>query len=203
MADNIEINALDGTPAPAPAPAAQGGASLPEELLQLPVMQALMAGQPGAVSDNVEQAQNTEFGLAVSKFGKEMQKAGFGFYLANDGQLGVIFNQLYVNPEDILAADNAGTIQELAPPVAQVEQGILSDPGANPVLGDVAPPGAAAPVRATGGSSGGAAAVPAASGPGNAALAAKRRQNVQTKGPTDSARPAAGKILNDILKPVV
>jgi hypothetical protein len=196
QAINAPVEAPPAAPEPA-APAA-GGASLPDELLQMPVMQALISGQPGAVSDDMETGKNTPFGQAIAQHGQSMQDAGFAFYRSNDGSLGVVFNQLHVNPQDILDADNNGTLLEIAPPVAQVESALLSDPQSNPVMGQGQVPPSAA--LASGGGQPAQGGVPPAQ---NKTLETARRKNIQPQGPTDQPRPGAGKILNSILKPVV
>jgi hypothetical protein len=49
--------------------------------------------------------------------------------------LGVVFNQLFLPPEEIVKADEEGRLMEIAPPLEQVEQAMLTgDPNANPVL---------------------------------------------------------------------
>jgi hypothetical protein len=192
-------------PTPSPSPEAQvpaeGGSqgSLPDELLQQPVMQALMAGSPPAVSANIEAAQQTEFGQAVAQYGQQMQRAGFGFYRAKSGDLGVVFNQLFLPPEELLKADEAGTLTELAPPLEQVEQAMLTgDPNANPVLNAQTP--GAPPVAQPGG---GAAPVAGPPRPTPSRVTTQRKQNLEAGSPTSGPRPGAGRVLNAIMKPVV
>ena len=198
QAINAPVEAPPVAPTPAaPAPEA-GGAALPEELIQMPVMQALISGQPGAVSDDMETGKNTPFGQAIAQHGQSMQDAGFAFYRSNDGSLGVVFNQLHINPQDILDADNNGTLLQIAPPVSQVEGALLADPQSNPALGGGQVPPAAA--LASGGGQTPQGGIPPAQ---NKTLEAARRRNIQPEGPTDQPRPGAGKILNSILKPVI
>jgi hypothetical protein len=194
-----------GAPTPAPSASSQaqvpqpaGQAALPDELLNQPVMQALMAGSPAAVSASIEAAQQTEFGQMVSQFGPQMQQAGFGFYRSQSGDLGVVFNQLFLPPEEIQKADQAGTLIEIAPPLDQVEQAILGDPNANPVLQAQTP--GAPPMPGQGG------AAPQAGAPPRATpsrVTTQRKQNLTAGSPTSGARPGAGRLLNEILKPVV
>ena len=174
---------------------------LPDELLQQPVMQALVAGSPGAVSANVEAATETEFGKLVGQFGQQMQQAGFGFYRSQDGNLGVVFNQLFVPPEDIQQADAAGTLTEIAPPLEAVEQAILGDPAANPVLSADGTPGGPAVSQPTGATPPAGAGGAPSSTPSR--VTTQRKQNLTAGSPTSGPRPGAGRILNEILKPVV
>jgi hypothetical protein len=208
QAVNAPVQAPPVAPAPAPetgaapAPPAPdaggGGATLPDELIQMPIMQALVSGQPGAVSDSIETGLDTPFGQAIAQFGPQMQDAGFGFYRSNDGALGVVFNRLHVNGQDVVDADNNGTLLEIAPPVSQVEGGLLSDPQSNPALGEAQVP--SGPAMAGGAGQPAQGGVPPAQ---NQNLDAARRKNIQPQGPTDQPRPGAGKILNSILKPVI
>jgi hypothetical protein len=119
--------AAPAAPVQSPTPEAQvpaggGQSALPDEVIQQPVMQALMSGSPPAVSANIEAAQQTEFGQMVSQFGQQMQGAGLGFYRSQGGDLGVVFNQLFLPPEEIVKADEEGRLMEIAPPLEQVEQ---------------------------------------------------------------------------------
>lgn len=162
-------------------------------------MQALMAGSPPGVSANIEAAQQTDFGKAIAQFGPQMQQAGFGFYRSKSGDLGVVFNQLFLPPEEIIKADQAGTLTEIAPPLEQVEQAILTgDPNANPVLNAQTP--SAPPVAQAGGAAT-TAMPPAGNTPSR--VTTQRKQNLTAGSPTSGPRPGAGRILNEILKPVV
>jgi hypothetical protein len=167
-------------------------------LLQQPVMQALMAGSPPAVSANVEAAAQTEFGQLVSQFGPQLQQAGFGFYRSQDGNLGVVFNQLQLPPEELQAADQQGRLQEVAPPLEAVEQAVLGAPEANPVLsaGGAGAPAVAAPSAPAAPVGGAPAATPSR-------VTTQRKQNLSAGSPTSGARPGAGRVLNAIMKPVV
>jgi hypothetical protein len=162
-------------------------------------MQALVAGSPPAVSANVEAAQQTEFGQLVTQHGPQMQQAGFGFYRSQDGNLGVVFNQLHIPGEEIQKADQAGNLTQVAPPLEVVEQAILGDPSANPVLSSQGVPNAPAVATPSG-------ATPPAGAPPTATpsrVTTQRKQNLTAGSPTSGPRPGAGRILNEILKPVV
>jgi hypothetical protein len=161
-------------------------------------MQALMAGSPAAVSANVEAAAQTEFGQMVTQFGPDMQRAGFGFYRSQDGNLGVVFNQLFLPPEEITKADQSGTLTEIAPPLEQVEAAMLKgDPNANPVLTAQTPGAPAVPTA------GGVPPQAGAPAPTPSRITTQRKQNLTAGSPTSGARPGAGRVMNEILKPVV
>lgn len=199
----LDITARDPSAVPAQAPApeqAPGASNLPEELVQNPVIQAVMAGSPAGVSGDIKSAQSSEFGQIIAKHSGALQEAGMRFYRSQDGKLGVMFNALKIPPEDIQAADQGGQLQQVAPPFESVEQALLSDPGSNPVLASDDPSGAAiqgprAALPMPGrGQSGGAT---------GRQLAGDRRRNLETGSPTSGPRPGAGRILNEILKPVI
>jgi len=202
MANEImpqDIQPMAGTPEPAPAPEAGGGGELSDELLQHPVMNALMAGSPPAASTQLEGAAESPLGQLVAQNVEGLKQAGFGFYRTQDGMLGVMFNQLKINPKEIVQADQQGRILEVAPPMDQIEQSIMADPSANPVLGAGAPAGAAMPPIPGGGGA------PVAGGGGGMEdqLLNTRKNNAQLGSPTSGAKPGAGRIANTLLKNVV
>jgi hypothetical protein len=80
----------------------------------------------------------------------------------------------------------------------QVEQAILTgDPAANPVLNAQAP--SAPPVAQAGGPA--PTAMPPAPTPSR--VTTQRKQNLTAGSPTSGPRPGAGRVLNEIMKPVV
>lgn len=187
-------------PAPVESPAPAGGTELPDELLQEPVMQALMAGSPPAASANIKTAAESALGQLIGQHSQSLQQAGFGFYRSQDGNLGVLFNQLRINPQEIVQADQQGRLLDVAPPIEQVEQAILSSGDQNPALLAEGPTGAATPPVPQGGAPTG---VPAAGGRVAQALFNERKQNLNPGSPTSGPRPGAGRVLNAILSPVV
>jgi hypothetical protein len=172
--------------------------SLPDDLLQHPAMQALMAGSPPAASTNLKTAAESPLGQLVAQNVDTLKQAGFGFYRSQDGQLGVMFNQLKINPEEIVQADQQGSLLEIAPPIEQVEQAVLADPSANPVLSGNDPSGAAMPPA------------PAPSlqdqvmgGGGGGAPTGPTPTQAQLGSPTSGPKPGAGRVTNTLLKQVV
>jgi hypothetical protein len=208
---DIQQAALGPAPAPAPAPVEappgdQAGA-LPDDLIQQPVMQALMAGTPPATSTPLKTAAESPLGQIIAKNVEPLKKAGFGFYRSQDGALGVMFNQLKINPQEIIQADQQGNLLQVAPPVEQVEQAVLSDPAANPAL-TAQPPGGAAqpPIPGGGGGAPPAAAaggVPGPSGSIEQQLFTARKQGTQLGSPTSGPKPGAGRVANTLLRNVV
>jgi hypothetical protein len=80
-----------------------------------------------------------------------------------------------------------------------VEQAILGDPSANPVLSSQGVPNAPAVATPSG-------ATPPAGAPPTATpsrVTTQRKQNLTAGSPTSGPRPGAGRVLNEIMKPVV
>jgi hypothetical protein len=189
------------TPAPAPetAPAApeepkakaEAGDELPDELLkEAPALQLLLQGSPPATFAPKD-AEYPEL-KTVAKHLKELGKAGFGVYPTKDGANIVFFNGLYVTPDDVAAADKGGTLDQIAVPYDELRSALGSQEAPSGT------PGAeSAPVSA-----------PAAPGAQPAAstenkLTTARVKNLSVGAPTSGPVPGQGRILNNILKPVV
>jgi len=206
MATNNLVEPLSTAPATAPAvePTAQPaptekGSELPQELLQLPAFQALFAGQPPALSAPVADFAKRPETKLVSDNKAPLMKAGIGFYRSIGGDLGVVFNQMFISGEEIKAADTAGKLLEIAPPFDAVSQSVAQSGAENPVLKAQTPTGPrGAPVP-----------TPPQSGGKPQSAAAQRKttsarvMNIQPGAPTSGPAPGAGRLLNSILKPVI
>ncbi len=212
------VEPREGVAAPAPAeqaPAAPAqadqnqAASLPEELLRLPAIQGLLAGQPGAVSASLADFANRPEGKLIVANKDPLMKAGMGLYRSSGGDLGVIFNRLFVSDSQIQEADKAGQLTQLAPSFDEVSQTLAASGDRHPVLNhDTAnhPTGLAAggpvspgtPPEITGGAPG--APMPAATSP---KLIAGKARNIGAGSPTSGPKPGSGRLINQILKPVV
>lgn len=180
---------------------AEGGVDLPDDLLQIPAMQAVVAGSPGAFSAVLSQFEKRPEAKIISANKDGLMKAGFGLYRSLDGQTGVVFNQLFLSPDEIKSADAAGQLATIAPPFDQLNMEVSGAGADNPVLAEGArPEGFAAGMAAP-------AAGPIEVSPPAAAaqksFATKRANNMQLGGPTSGASPGAGRLLNNILKPVI
>lgn len=174
------------------------GDGLPDELLQIPAMQALFAGSPPAVSTSLKDFSKRPEAKIIEQSKDAIQKAGIGLYRSLDGSLGVLFNQLRIAGQDLMQADKEGRLLEVAPPFDQVSQSISASGDQNPVLSAEVPGGAKTP------------GVPPPSpmpAPAPASVQNKittaRLQNIPPGSPTSGPAPGAGRILNNILKPVV
>lgn len=174
-----------------PEPAAS---SLPEELLAIPAIQGLMSGQPGAISARIEEFTNRPEGQLISDNQEALAGAGLGLYRSLDGGLGVLFNSQFITDVDLKNADKEGKLTELAPPFDQVNAQL----GQNPAEATAAAPSgpATAPPASIG-------ALPDQSAPPSRKAIMAKIANLQPQGPTAGAQPGAGRILNQILKPVL
>lgn len=193
-----------GATPPPPAPAPTGGVELPDELLKIPAVQAITAGQPAAFSALLTEFEKLPEAVIIADNKDSLMKAGYSFYRSLDGNFGVVLNQLFVSPDEIKAADQAGTLQEIAPPFTELNAAIGSSGGDNPVLQENA--------RPSGFKIGSAAAAPAPpsvskSKPPPAGvqktLASKRSQNMQPTSPTAGAGAGQGNLLRSIMRPVL
>jgi len=193
-------------PPPAAAPPQE---KMPEALLRIPAMQGLMTGSPGAVSDNIKDfAKRSDAGV-LTKNKEWLTRAGFGFYRSLDGDTGVVFNLLYVHPEELKAADTAGKLKEIAPDFDSVNHAIGKSGKAHPALsaGPVpkglkgapipqppqmsqVPPPPTTPI-------------PPPSAAAQQSLQNARVSNLQPGSPTSGPVPGAGRLLNQVLKPVL
>ena len=164
-------------------------APLPPEVLELPAMYGLLHGAPPAIYAPVD-AQAPEFEV-VAQYAPQLVEAGFGFYTSQDKKLGVVFNSTYVTEEQIREADKAGKLTEVAVPYETVR-----DQYGSAISGELLP-AAPPPVAPT---------VAAGSPPSarsQSKITTARVKNLSPGAPTSGPRPGAGRILNNIIKPVV
>lgn len=187
--------AADTVPEP-PAKAASGGIS--DELLQIPAMQALFAGQPAALSTPIKEFSNRPEAKIIEENKDAIQRAGVGFYRSLAGDLGVLFNQLHIAGQDLIEADKQGRLTEVAPLFDEVNQAVSMSGEGNPVLSAQVPGGAktaniSAPAPAP---------APAPASVQNK-LTTARLKNTSLGAPTSGPQPGAGRILNTLLKPAV
>lgn len=172
---------------PAPKGDAAADSNLPEDVLKVPAISAMLNGSPPAVFTPAG-SKSPELEV-LEKNLKQLAKAGFALYQTKDKANFVLFNQLFVSPEEIQQADDSGNLESVAAPFDAVN----ADMNAAMNGGE-----SAAPV---------AEAAPAAGKPPTSTesrnLATKRINNVQPGSPTDGARPGQGRLLNNIQKTVL
>ena len=222
-ADDLSPSMLPQHPAPdmaaesAPAEGAidqpqEQAAALPHEILKMPTFMALIAGAPPALSARIGKGHDDNPAFEVIKKHKDLlQQAGFGFYKSLSGHFGVIYNSLYIHPEDILAADKAGQLQHVAPPSDAIRHAIGKSGLANPILRVQNPPDGPAQQKSTAPPQTASGLLPVPSQqatPGPAAGVQDKGQQARLTalkggGPLSGPSPGAGRLLNNILKPVV
>lgn len=189
----ITPDAAMGTAPAAPktdSPAPDEASELPDEVLKMPILNSLLNGAPPAVyAPSDAKIPETK---VIDKYSKELMGAGFAAYGTADGVNTVLFNQLFVTPEEIKAADANGTLLgQLAIPYEELAAGYE---GAK--LKDGEKPSEEPTVPAGG--------MPApASSATDKKLATARIANVAIGSPTSGPAPGQGRILNSALKPVV
>lgn len=196
----LDPNAAPEASAPEDTTAAAPASPIPDELLKIPAMAALLAGKPGALSWRVKDvAKDNAVAKAVSENKSKLQDAGIGFYRSLSGSVGVMFNVLAVHPEEIKAADKAGKLLEIAPPFEAVNHAVskagpqdevLNSPGITTAAGapPVTPPQSAQ------------APMPAAA---QNATQKARLMNLQPPAATKGPLAGQGTLLKSILKPVL
>jgi len=189
--------------APAAPEASQSTEGLPDALLKQPAFQGLLVGQPGAVSASISDfSKRAEAKLFIDNK-DTLLKAGFGIYRALDGNTGVIFNRQYVHDDELKQADAAGQLAQLAPPFDDVDSSVAKSGINHPALDSSrqAPTGfKGAPMPAVPQSSAAPAPPPASV---QNKLSTARIANMQPGSPTSGPVPGAGRLLNQVLKPVI
>lgn len=192
------VEPLDQT-TPASAPAEAQAGKIPPEVAQIPAMSALLQGQPAATSVNLKTAaQNPELKL-LAQNEKALRSAGFGTYRALSGDIGVIFNALFIHPEELISADKAGQLAQIAPPFDALNTAAAqAGPDAHPALIEKERPRApkSAPQLSP-------PAYPAGGQPAESAkkLNAARMKNLEPQMPSQGSK--AGNLLREITKPVL
>lgn len=177
------------TPAPAGEPMAEETTDtpLPEDVLKIPAISAVLEGSPPAV---FAEAGSTSPELkALEKNIDPLKEAGFGFYRTKDKKNFVMFNSLFLTPEEVKQADESGNLESVASSFDEVN-GAMSEGFAGSAEGAPAAP----PTPAAG-------TPPPASAQRN--LMTKRVNNASPGSPTSGARPGQGRVLNNIQKSVI
>lgn len=174
---------------------------IPDEVLQIPALQALFSGSPAALSASLATFANRPEGKLIQKNISQLERAGMGRYRGLDGDTGVIFNQAYLSGEEIQAADKAGQLSQIAPAFYAVNSQVAQSGENNPVLNAQPPSGfKTAPVPSAPQSN---SPVPPASANTQRQAMAARVMNMKPSSPTSGPKPGAGRLLASILKPVV
>lgn len=181
------------------APAADQASGLSDDLLRLPAIQALMAGNPAAASGSLEEFAKRPEAKVITANKDALMNAGFFFYRSLDNALGVIGNGLYISPDQIKQADKDGTLAQVAPPFDQVSNAVSTAGDKNPVLahsGKVPEGFATAPAPAGSPMPAG----PTAPASTQNQLQTARLKNAAPGSPTSGPSPGAGRLANSIMK---
>lgn len=179
--------AADILPQSSEPPGEEISLELPPEVLEIPAMHGLLHGAPPAVYAEV--ADKSPEVQTVTKNKDALVEAGFGFYRSKDNTLTVLYNGVYVTPDTLRKADEAGTLTEVAVPFAQ-----LRSDYENAVSGNTMPGQSAV-------SSGTAGNPPSARS--QSKLTTARIKNLQPGSPTSGPSPGAGRVINNILTPAI
>ncbi len=191
--DITPISEPAATPAAPAAPAEEGDtAGLPEELLAQPFMNALLQGKPAAVY--VQNESPPPEAQLILDHADALGEAGFRIYPSTTKPVTVFFNALALSPDDLKAADEGGKLDAVAVPFEELQEVFA---GARKGVETAPTDESGAPMAPS------AAPAPANTPPTNPKLAAARIKNMSPGTPTSGPAPGQGRLLNNILKPVV
>jgi hypothetical protein len=193
--DIVPVDSASAAPAPAEAPAPVEGDSdgdgLPDEVLQLPFMAALLQGKPAATYvDNDAPPPEAEI---ILKYADPLADAGFRIYASKSKPVTVFYNAAVLPPEEVQAADNEGKLDQVAVPFSELQElfaGIKRE-GGGEASPEAAPAAGAAPAQPMGGP------------PVNQQTTNARVRNLAPGAPTSGPTPGQGRIMANITKPVI
>ena len=184
---------------------AAAGPALPDDVLKIPAMNALLQGSPPATYAPIK-SKMPEI-ETLSKHAQDLKNAGFAAFKSESmpGNF-VLFNGLIIKPEEVMQADSAGKLDSVAVPFQTlVESYAKAKRGADVNTAEADGMGAPAAQAGAGG------AIPPVGGSGVPPLPASaqrqamsaRVMNLQPGSPTSGPAPGRGRVLNAISKPVV
>jgi hypothetical protein len=216
---DVEISPKAAAPEPIADPAPQSDASdlaptggapegkgIPPGVLKIPAIQALLAGAPSAVSAPIKEFESRAEGKLIVKNAPILQRAGFGMYRSLSGDTGVLFNQVHLHAADLVNADKAGKLNEIAPSFDSINDAIAKSGKDHPVLkSQGVPNGFKGPSMPTPPQMNPPQQSMPMPGPGPAQLQANRARlaNMAVGGPISGASPGSGRILNNITKSAI
>lgn len=186
----LDLSTVLGAPPAAPAPEAPAESTeevaIPDAVLEIPEIAALLQGTPPAIW-TTRGDPSPEVATVIENL-DAMVASGFGFYGGKDGETTVLFNTQHVSPEEIQAADNKGKLREFATSFAELKADLAPAGSAPEAPSAAAPPSMAA----------------ASPGAGfDKRVATKRLKNIAVGSPTSGPSPGAGRLMNSILTPTV
>ena len=184
-------DAEEMAPAAESPPASESdSAELPEPVLKIPAVHALLQGSPPAFF--VDSKTEDPDIKTLEKHTKELTGAGIGAFPSQSlpGNV-VVFNSLILPPEEVMKADQEGSLDSIAVPWETLKSEYENTGGeaAPDATGEVAaaPPAGGAPPPAG----------------AQSKLLQKRIANLAVGSPTSGPRPGAGRVLNTIARPAV
>jgi hypothetical protein len=194
-----------GAPAAQAAPGgAEAAPSIPDEVLQIPAFQGLFAGEPAAISAPLSTFAKRPEAKVIQNALPALMQAGIGTYRSLAEDTAVLFNQFYLSGEELRAADEAGRLQEIAPPFDAVNQQISGmGKDGHPSLKERKVPGAFKQASANPPQSASPVSMPPPSSEKDIKAQQARMKNMQPGAPTSGPVPGAGRLLSNILKPVI
>lgn len=177
----IDINTVADEKSTTPANS-EDTSGLPTAILELPIFAGLLQGAPAAVWTPT--GDKSPEAVTAVKYGKDLNKVGMFFYRDDKEKIDLLYNAQYVSPELIKEAAKKGKLKEVASPLSEVSaqlNGAVAGGGAAPA----GPGGVPSPV------------------PVDSALNTARVDNLTPGGPTSGPLPGAGRVLNNLVTPVV
>jgi hypothetical protein len=188
-----------------PSPDASGETKegIPQEVLAIPAMQAILAGQPAAVSAPITEFEKRPEAKLIMDHKDVLIKAGFGLYRSLSGDIGVLFNSFHIHPEELKQADQAGQLQQVAPSFDQVNDSVAKSGADHPILKATTAPGGPKPAPMPSPPQMGSPVTSPAPAAVQTKLSTARTRNLMPGAPTSGPQPGAGRLLNSILKPVL
>lgn len=156
---------------------------VPEEVLQLPIMAALLSGAPPAIYTKIG-TKTPEIATVLAN-GSALNKIGIGFYRSDKSKLDVAYNTRFISPELIRAADTKDKLKEVASNYAEVSASVNG----------VAPTMEGSPATASAGG------MPSPV-PVDSPLDTQRKNNLTVQSPT-SGLAGQGRVLNSLIQPTV
>jgi hypothetical protein len=117
------------------------GDGIPDAILEIPALQAVIAGAPPAVSAPIETFAKRPEAKAIVENKDKLFKAGLNLYRSLSGDVGVLFNHFYIAPEDLQAADKAGKLAEIAPDFDSINSQVAKSGQNHPALSAKGPAG--------------------------------------------------------------
>lgn len=184
---------------PAAPPEGPSESALPDDLLRIPAIGAILVGQPAAFSATLKEFEKRPEAKLIMQNKGPLMSAGMGLYRSLSGDTGVLFNRRFIADADIKSADEAGRLQEIAPPFDALNQQLGSGP--HPMMNAEAGPDGFAVAQPPATPTAAIVPPPPASVPRQAQAA---RVKALTPGlPISGTRPGSGTLMRQILKPAV